>query len=120
MRTNQIEEMRALNYTILSLANTQIESNKAFQRLNGVNHLMTLVTDLDNVVQNVESFYEAFYKTSSLPIMAIDLLSSTDISKIEEKFALPINRNTLPSLSLLENLKTALKTASSPKITVYI
>ena len=80
---------------------------KAFQRLNGINHLMTLANDLENVVQNVEFFYEAFYKTSSLPIMAIDLLSSTDIQKLEEKFALPINRDTLPSLSLLENLKTA-------------
>ena len=51
MRTNQIQEMQALNYTIHSLTNTQIESNKAFQRLNGINHLMTLVNDLDNVVQ---------------------------------------------------------------------
>ena len=105
MRSNQIQTMKILNYTIQSLTDTQIQTNKAFNRLNGINHLMTLVSDLGDAVQNVILYYESYYKTSSLPIMALDLMSSTDVQKLENKFSLPTNRDELPSLSLLENLK---------------
>ena len=104
---NQHELFTKLNKTIQIITRNSDINNRAYGALKNQNLMLSTVMDLEESVDNVDKYYNNRYKLAESTLSIIDALSAKDLQKIDNIINLPSNAKSLPSLSILENLKLA-------------